>query len=222
MQAKTRVWSLGLGVRRLCARVRSALLLGGGLALALGTGGCAVFSPKDDPTRFFVLSAPTAIQAPAPADAPSLSVRPVELANYLRGRPLIVRQDDNEIEFRDFARWGETLEQGVARVLREELIARGAAGTVAIPGTRIANRRIDFELTVRVLACEGRSDGTVNFRALWELSPFANRTAVIARGDFQAADLKWDAASESALVAQMSQAVAGLAGEVAAALGKQD
>lgn len=203
-------------------RLHRIALIGGGLLLAMGASGCSTFSPKDDPTRFFVLSAPTTTRTPAPAEAPSLVVRPVELANYLRGRPLIVRRDDNELEFRDFARWGETLEQGVARVIREELVARGAAGTVAIPGTRIANRKIDYELTVRVLACEGRSDGTVNFRALWEIAPFANRTRVLARGDFQAPELKWDTGSENALVAQISQAVAGLAGEVAAALAKKD
>jgi len=182
---------------------------------------CSLPEAQADPTRFFVLSTPAAnANANLNASAPAVHVRQVELASYIRSRPLIVRKSENEVEFREFARWGEPLEQGIARVLREELLARGAASAVAISGVRAASRPYDFELTVRVLAAEGGTAGDVQFRAVWELSAAGKTGAPVARGDYHAEGLKWDGKSETALVAELSKAVSGLAGEIAAGLAK--
>ena len=144
------------------------VLLGAGLGL-LGSAGCQILpEAQSDPTRFYVLSATTAAAAPA-AGAPVVRVRSIEAAEYLRARPMIVRRGGNEIEFREFARWGEPLEAGVGRVVREELLARGAASIVLLPGGRRETATATFELGLRVLAAEGGSDGSVQFRAGWEL-----------------------------------------------------
>ena len=97
--------------------------------------GCSLWpEAQTDPTRFYVLS--TGAAAPtAQSGAPTVQLRSVELASYLRARPVIVRRGNNEIEFREFARWGEPLELGIGRVLREELLARGAASAVFTSGT---------------------------------------------------------------------------------------
>ncbi|MEY4939759.1 MAG: hypothetical protein RIQ93_1494 [Verrucomicrobiota bacterium] len=194
------------------------------LPLALGMGGalagCSIPIPQAaaDPTRYYVLSASQAT-APGVAGGPAVYLRNVELASYLRARPLIVRRGENEIEFREFARWGEPLELGVGRVLREELLARGAAGSVLVAGLRSSNVSYDYELTVRVLACEGAADGGVNFRAVWDLVKGGTKTPAAA-GDFRATDLRWDGKSEASLAAGLSAAVAGLARQVAAELKK--
>jgi uncharacterized lipoprotein YmbA len=181
---------------------------------------CSLPEAQADPTRFFVLSTPAAnAGGNLVASAPAIHVRAIELASYIRSRPLIVRKSENEVEFREFARWGEPLEQGIARVLREELLARGAASAVAISGVRATNRPYDFELTVRVLACEGTTGGAVIFRAVWELVGAGGKNAPsIARGDFHPEGLKWDGKTETSLVAELSKAVAGLAGEIAGGL----
>jgi uncharacterized lipoprotein YmbA len=172
-----------------------------------------------DPTRFYVLSANTA-PAPAAANAPVIHLREVELATYLEARPIIVRRGDNEIEFREYARWGESLELGIGRVLREELLARGAASAVLSPGLRTPGMNYDLELTVRVLAAEGTTAGEVNFRAVWDLTTIGPNREPKAHGDYRAANLKWDGHSEAALVARLSEAVAGLAAEISAAVAK--
>lgn len=195
------------------------ILLGAGLGL-LGSTGCQILpEAQSDPTRFYVLSASTAAAAPA-AGAPLVRVRAIEVADYLRARPMVVRRGGNEIEFREFARWGEPLEAGVGRVLREELLARGAAAAVLLPGGRRETVTATFELGLRVLAAEGGSDGSVQFRAGWELVATADGT-VAARGDFRAAGQRWDGKNEAALAASLSEAVAALAGEIAAALAKR-
>jgi uncharacterized lipoprotein YmbA len=201
---------------------RLPLLLGLTAALA-GIGalaGCSIPIPQAaaDPTRYYVLSATPAPAVASAVGGPAVLLRAVELASYLRARPIIVRRGEHEIEFREFARWGEPLELGVSRVLREELLARGAAGSVLLAGMRSAQSPHDYELTVRVLACEGVSGGDVKFRAVWELAAAATPGVVLARGDFQPGQLRWDAPGEASLVARLSEAVAGLAAEIAAAL----
>lgn len=193
--------------------------LGVGFSLALSAGCQILPEAQSDPTRFYVLSAAAAAATPA-AGAPVVRVRAVEVAEYLRGRPMIVRRGGNEIEFREFARWGEPLEAGVGRVIREELLARGAASVVLLPGGRRETATATFELGLRVLAAEGGSDGSVQFRAGWELVTTADGT-VVARGDFRAGGQRWDGKNEAALAASLSEAVAALAGEIAAALPKR-
>jgi uncharacterized lipoprotein YmbA len=164
-----------------------------------------------------VLSTETVHSAVQP-NAPVVHLREIELASYLRTRPIIVRRGENEIEFREFALWGEPLDLGLARVLREELLARGAASDVVTSSirrtqeTEAANR----DLFVRVLACEGGAGGSVAFRAVWELKSVGAKAEPVAQGDYRAGDLRWDGKSEASLAAQLSQAVAGLAGSIAA------
>ncbi|MBL9202476.1 MAG: membrane integrity-associated transporter subunit PqiC [Opitutaceae bacterium] len=191
-------------------------------AALLAAAGCSIVpEAKTDPMRFYVL-ATAAAGAAAPAGAPAVQLREVELASYLRSRPMVVRRGENEVEFREFARWGEPLESGVARVLREELLARGAAGAVHTAGARRDATKTDAILTVRVLACEGLAGGAVAFRAIWELAPAGPDSKVpAARGDFRAAELRWDGKNEAALAAQLSQAVSALAAEIAVALARR-
>lgn len=202
-------------------RARRALPWMGALLLAGSLTGCSLL-PKApvDATRYYVLSAPAADAAPQ-ANAPVVQIRPIELASYLRGRPIIVRRGDNEIEFRDYARWGEPLEQGIGRILREGLLARGAAGSVVMAGGR-RDRAVTpaYDVAVRVLAAEGSASGAVEFRATWEVSRTDAKTAPVAAGNFHPADLRWDGKTEASLAAQLSNAVAALSAEIAAALKK--
>ena len=194
------------------------LAVAGGLLL----GGCSLLpQAQPDPTRFFVLSTMNGTPITAPAGkAAVVHLRQVELASYIKAKPIIVRRGDNEIEFREFARWGEPLELGIGRVLREDLVARGAAGAVLAAGLRATDVDYDYTLLVRVLACEGGSNGAVYFRAVWELATAGAVPKMVARGDVQPGDLRWDGKTESALVAQLSKAVAALAEDVAVGIAR--
>jgi uncharacterized lipoprotein YmbA len=181
-------------------------------------GGCSLPQPQADPTRFYVLSAPGLAAAEPAAKGSSVYLRPIELASYLKAKPMIVRRGNNEIEFREYAHWGEPLELGLGRVLREDLLTRGAARAVLAAGLRPLNVDCDFELSVRVLSCEGAAEGGVNFRAVWELSTTGAPPKVTAHGEFRSDGLRWDGKSESELADQLSKAVSDLSGEIAAGL----
>lgn len=195
------------------------VLMGGVVLLA----GCNVLPEAQlDPTRSFILSTPVVgARSSNAADAPTVHLRSVELANYLRTRSLIVRKGQNEIEFREFAQWGEGLDLGIARVLREALLASGRAGLVQLPGSRTgSDGSSNAELRIRVLSCEGNLDGGINFRAVWELS--ANGAAgPVTRGDYHATGLSWDTKNEASLAAGISEAVTVLAADIAASLAKR-
>ncbi len=184
---------------------------------ALLLSGCATLLPvaQPDPTRFYVLTAPVATTA-ATGDT-VLGLRNLEVAAYLRSRSLVVRKGENEVDFREFARWGEALDAGLARTLRENLLAADTVAQVAVVPFSLELVR-DYDVTVRVLACEGDTDGRVHFRAGWELWSTGAGAEVVERGDFIAAGLTWDGRSEASLVAGLSRAVAGLSAEIAAAL----
>lgn len=177
-------------------------------AAPLILAGCSLLpEPRPDPTRFYVLAADAA-SAVTPG-GPTVQLRAVEVAGYLRNRPMVVRRAGSEIEFREHARWGEPLEQGVARVLSSGLRARGVS---VAPAGAVAP-----VLAVRVLACEGASDGAVIFRAAWELTGGASP----ATGEFVAVGLRWDVKSEGSLATQLGAAVVSLAEEVAAAASRK-
>lgn len=186
-----------------------------------GLVGCKILPEAQvDPTRSFILSTKTANAAPVvAADAPTVHLRAVELANYLRSRALVVRRGENEIEFREFAQWGESLDLGIARVLREELLARGSARAVQVPGSRATSGGgTEVDLRIRVLACEGGADGAVAFRAAWQLTH--GGAAPAKRGDYRAENVRWQPTNEASLAAGISEAVAGLAAEIANAFSK--
>ncbi|NBW62477.1 MAG: hypothetical protein EBR33_04600 [Synechococcaceae bacterium WB4_1_0192] len=138
----------------------------------------------------------------------TVQLRPVEVAGYLRNRAMVIRRGASEIEFREHARWGEPLEQGVARVLAAGLRARGIAVAAPAPGVPV--------LAVRILACEGGAEGAVIFRAGWDLS---GAVAPVS-GEFSSDGLRWDGKSEESLASLLGEAVDALAREIASGCGK--
>ena len=201
------------------ARLISVLLGFAGCGVLLLLTGCNLLpEPKTDPTRFYLLKATASGGAAAPnTGAAAVRLRPIELADYLRTRALIVRHDNNEIDFRDFARWGEALGPGITRVLREELFARGAP--VATGGMKTGPSEQKIELRIRILACEGVADGSVRFHANWELLAIGGVAA--RRGDYSPTTLHWDGANETTLAAALSEAIVGLAAEIAPVIAKK-
>lgn len=202
------------------AAPRAPAVLALGLSL-LAVAGCSLPLPQatSDPTRYYLLSAPALPASPAAAAAPVIRIRPVELASYLRGRPMVVRRGPNEVQFREFARWGEPLEQGIARVLREELLARGVASSVETGMVRPSEMgNVAYDVTVRVLACEGDADGRVDFEAQWRVTGVTPGQGATTRGNFRAADLRWKPGDDASLAAALSRAVAGLAAAIAPAV----
>jgi uncharacterized protein len=178
---------------------------------------------KSDQTRYYLLT-PAEINPETDAAAALkrwvVGVRAVDVATYLRTKSFAVRSQANEIAFLDFARWGEPLDQGIARVLAENLRSLKNVARVSLQPFR-ADDQLDFEVVVSVTACEGTADGDVRFAATWRIPAPGGSAAVAAEGSYAATGLRWDGHNCGQLAARLSEALAGLGRDIAAALPKE-
>ena len=184
-------------------------LLPAAAAAAVLLAGCNILpEPQGDLARFYVLEG----AAPA-AEAPAfrLGLRRVEIPAYLKSKAMVVRTGNNELRYSDTARWAEPLEAGLSRALCGQLAAKAAVSTYPFP----AQQERDYDVTVQVFAAEGADDG-VRFSASFELVRVADGQ-VVARRSYTAPAGAWRG-DHAQLAAQLSVAVAGLAGEILAAV----
>ncbi|MFA5056599.1 MAG: PqiC family protein [Opitutaceae bacterium] len=187
--------------------------------------GCNLPIPQaqSDQTRYFLLtSAGISPDTSTTADLKRwvVGIRTVDVAAYLRTRSLAVRSHTNEIMFLDFTRWGEPLDQGITRVLAENLQSLRSVARVSTPPFRADEPR-DFEVLIRVTACEGTTDGGVRFAATWRILASGPVPGTVAEGSYTAAGLRWDGHDHGQLVAKLSEALAGLSREIGVALSRQ-
>ncbi|HTX65690.1 MAG TPA: PqiC family protein [Opitutaceae bacterium] len=189
------------------------------LVLSLGMlTSCSIPLPQAQPdlTRYFVLQpAGTPAGAAALGSLPVVRLQAVDVPAYLADKPLAVRRGANEIRYLDAARWAEPLDQDLARNLR--------LGLGATPGLTVLSRydstgKWDYNLKVRVTACEGTEEGHVRFAADWVLEPAPDSTLPRKAGTFWGRDLTWDGKTPAALVAALSQGVSQLCDTLVAAL----
>lgn len=179
-------------------------------AALLLLAGCNVLpEPQSDNTRYYVLEGAAAAAPEAPAVR--LGLRRVEIPAYLKTKAMVVRTGGNELRYAESARWAEPLEAGLARALRDQLAARAAVSSYPFP----AQQERDYDVTVHVTAAEGADEG-VRFSATFELAR-ASDGQVVARRSYAAPAAEWRG-DHARLAAQLSVAVAGLAGEIIAAV----
>ena len=186
------------------------------LALSLVLTGCSGLfpAPQTDPTRYYVLTGPVAAAA-APGEL-RVGIRRVELAAYLKSPDLIVRRGANELVLQDFARWGEPIDAGVSRLLHASLTAAGGVGRVYLQPFPLDQER-DCDVAVTILRCEGGTDRLAQFAATIEITRPTDGK-LLARRSFAAPDAAWDGRDFGQLAALLSDDVAALGGEIAAAL----
>lgn len=199
--------------------------LTGGLLGLMGCllAGCQIIpEPVADQTRYYVLTGgltPPAAEADPASGGVTLGVRDIELASYLDSRALVVRLGANELAYQDYALWAEPLDQGIARLLRAQLLASPNISRVHVHPLPFSEPR-DFEVAIRLLRCEGvrEEDGAVaRFSALIEIISTADQE-VVSRKLFTAPDVPWDGQDHGTLVAALSEAAQHLAAEVIQAL----
>jgi len=192
---------------------------------ALLLGGCKILpEATNDPTRYYVLSAPATaeLSAAKPIGTHQIGLRPVELTGYLRNhKDMVVRTGANELRFQEFALWAEPLEAGVNRVLKECLLSNETVGSVTTYPFSIDIKR-DYDVIVRVLNCEGLvhgdKPGVARFAAAYDI--VASGGQVVVRRTFTAPDQSWDGANFSALARLLSDDIAKLSEDIAANLPK--
>jgi uncharacterized lipoprotein YmbA len=180
-------------------------------ALASFAAGCTILAPAPDPSRFFVLAA--AGGAASGASELALGVGPVHLAAYLAVPEIQVRASATEVRRGSVDRWAEPLEEGIARVLAQDLSAiLGTREVVLFPW--YAEQRPAYQVQVSVRRFELEPDGSGLLEARYEVTDLGGRTGHVVRD----VELRRPAAGSdtAASVAALSEALVALAEQIAA------
>lgn len=151
-------------------RKQLCLYLGLG-SMVWGAMGCSIFTPKEDPTRYFILSAAVGATHKGTPRHPLpfvVGLRPVTVAEYLKAPGIAVRKRAQEIHYELYLLWSEPLNKGIERVLRDDLMSfTGASQIVATdwnPGS------VDYEVLVDIEQLDVDDVGTVSLRARWQVN----------------------------------------------------
>jgi len=193
-----------------------------GLLAALA--GCNVIPPaQEDATRYFILSE-SAGGGTGRAAAPGglrIGLRPVVVESYLDHRTMVVRAGANEIRFEDYKRWAEPLGVGVARVLRSALLASPDVAQVFVEPFPLDQDR-DFDVTVRVVRCEGTATSggrhVASLEATIEIAAQGAGAHAVTRSVFVAPDEAWDGSDFGRLAALLTKDVDALGRAVLAGI----
>jgi len=193
-------------------RIPPIRLLLGVIAIAF-LGGCSFLRPQDDPTRFYVLTVPPAATerfADGEFKKLRIGLKPVEVPAYLRTKSMVVRTGTNEIHFAEFDRWAEPLDQGIIRVMKENLSAARNVASVTLNSH--GDDSLDCEVAIRILAFEGvraeRGTSSIRFAASWEVRAVGTNSTAIKRGGFTADVVAWDGKDYGQLAERLSDAIA--------------
>lgn len=188
--------------------------------------GCQVLpNSSSDPARNYVLGGAVPASATVkPAGKLQLGLRSVELPGYLHNhRDMAVRTAANEIRYDEFSRWAESLEDGVARVLKQRLAgAEGVAGVSSFPFAADVSR--DYDLVIRIQNCEGAlgEDGRPVARlvATYDVIAAGAGGQVVVRRTFVAPDLPWNGRDFGALAGLLTEQLGKLGDDLVANLPK--
>ena len=175
--------------------------------LVLLAAGCA--SP---PARFYTLSG---VSAPAAAPSTlSVAVGPVSVPAAVDRPQIVVTMGPNQVRLDEFNRWDAPLQNAIARVVAENLVAMlGTPRVTLSPQTLRAN--VDYRAVIEVQRFESALGHAATLDAVWTVSRSKNGKSQTGRTTARepAADASYDA-----LAAAHSRAVARLSGDIADAV----
>ena len=192
-----------------------------GLTVCFGLASCAV----SDPTQYYTLAqapAPTAARSATASTAESsvgratnvsIGVGPIIIPAYLDRRQIVIRTGTDQVELSAFHRWAEPLEDGMARILAEEIAADvPTERVVTFPWRGVAARAIQYQVVVTVVRFDGHQGGDVTLDTRWRILDQHGEEQVFRRSTvIEAAK----GPGHEPIVAAMTRAVASLGREIA-------
>ena len=154
-----------------------------GLAACISLASCAV----TDTTQYYTLgqaaassSSARSAESRASASTPrsigpgtsslAIGIGPVILPGYLNRVQIVTRTGADQVEILTFHRWAESLEDGIARTLAEEIGARVPTERIVFyPWRGVVARIIQYQVVVAVLRFDGRPGGDVTLDTRWRI-----------------------------------------------------
>jgi uncharacterized protein len=195
-----------------------------GFAVSIVLAGCAV----TDTTQYYTLGEPAARsrdsrESASIASTPrssadrtgtvGIGVGPVMVPSYLHRTQIVTRNGADQVELAMFHRWAEPLEDGIARILAEEIGGRVPTERIfTYPWRGAVARAIDYQVVVTVLRLDGRRGGDVTLDTRWRI--LGKDGAELALGRSTATEAATGSGYEP-MVAAMTRALVNLGQEIA-------
>jgi len=195
---------------RSCLRV-------GVVCLAFGLSGC-VSIPNSPTPRFYALSAISGTQVSKTINIPAgviISIGPVKIPEY-QDRPQIVTKDkEGMLKFDEFNRWGESLDHGVTRLIREDLsVLLPKAKLIVYPSNPLV--AVKYQVALEVIDLDSELDGDMSFVVQWTVIDVQNsKVVMMKRSEFRTAI---SPQNYFGLANTLSKACASLSSQIAEAL----
>ena len=201
-------------------KIKSCLGLSS-ICFALVLGGCISLpnSPISPTPRFYLLSAGNETQVSKKINiAPGalIGVGPVKIPEYLDRPQMVTKDKEGILKFDEFDRWGESLDLGIARLIREDL-------TVMLPGAKLTlypwnpSIAVKYQVVAEVVQLDSELDKDMFLVVQWTVIDVQNsKTVIIKRSEFRQPILPQN---YSGLAKTLSSACASLSSQIADALG---
>ena len=189
------------------------------ISLSLILIGC-VSIPNSPTPRFYALSTVDGKNEIKKINTVSdliIGVGPVKIPEY-QDRPQIVTiTKEKTLQFAQFDRWGESLDVGVVRLIREDLTAMlPKAKLILYPWNPLIP--VKYQVTVEVVQLDSELNGDMFFVVQWMIIDLPNsKTVMIKRSEFRQPIIPQNYAG---MAQTLSTACASLSGQIAEAFEK--
>jgi hypothetical protein len=175
---------------------------------------CSPLAPRPDPSRYYVLTPPSAPDPPPGNGAAGIIIGlgPVALPSYLARPEVATRVGPNQISYSPVARWATPLPSTIAQVLADTVEAElGAAEVIPFPSFGAAHLDYVVEIGLRRFECDG--DGAATLAAVWTIRDAHSRAVLVTRPTTVSEPVS--ASGAAAEVAALSRTLGDLAREIA-------
>ena len=184
-------------------------------AVVMALSGCATTQS----TQFYLLTPMARETVPdQPEGHPenrSLGIGPITIPEYLNRPQIVTRAGNNSLSLAEFHQWAENLDHNIAQVMAENLSLLLATDLIEIfPWHRRSS--IDYQLAMDLLQFDRNPDGTATLLARWSL--LDGKGHPLAAGKKSLITVEPTGRDYDSLVKALSETLAGLSREVAAAI----
>jgi uncharacterized lipoprotein YmbA len=194
------------------------------LVVTIFFAGCGSFDPKPDPSRFFTLSPLLqpeldGAKTSGAVSGISFGVGPVTLPGYLDREEIVVRMAQNRLRLLEYDRWAEPLDENIARVISQNIAHFVRAERIhAYPWP--IDRRPVYQVEIDVLRFEADAEHQARLSTRWLVRNTSRKDRILFRETRLSRPVQ--GRSTEASVAALSETLAELSREVAAAIQEMD
>lgn len=188
------------------------------LTALLVLSGCVNLDPTPDPTRHFTLaSSASGASDQAPRPTLALVIQPVSVPDYLKRSNIVLRKGAGELTFAEFDRWAEPVENGIARVIAENLTALLNSRFIRT-SDQPGGREGELKLNLTVVDFTTTATGEAVFTAESKLMAADGQGILAAARTRLTTPASGDAVDMAASVAALSKTLEQFSGQLAAQL----